>query len=364
MKICHLVGALNVGGLEKTLIAVSCGLQEHEHHIWCLREKGSLAAEIEDAGVPLRAFHFCGRLRVSAVNRLASAVKSEGFDIIHCHGLIPCIWGGVVVQLIRGIVCIFHCQNVYWDLSWKERLKFRFFSGFASRVIAVSEAVKASLVERVGIPPEKVTVIYNSAPRCAACAAKERSGLRREFGWDEKDFLIGSVGRLQDHKGHRFLVEAVARLRRKHPFIRCLIAGEGPERENLQAQIDHCLLHESVKLAGCRFDVSRIMRALDVCVQPTLRREGLPLALAEAAACGVPLIATRTGGNAEIVHDGHNGFLFDEKDVECLAERLNYCLKNPRERMNMGAHARRIWEEKFTRARMLERIGELYRVYE
>jgi glycosyltransferase involved in cell wall biosynthesis len=355
--VCHIVDALNPGGLERTLIAIALGTRGFVHHVWCLKDKGFLSRELEHAGVPVREFGFAGGLTLFGLMRLAGALKRERFDIVHCHGLFPSIWGRPAALLARVPARVVHCQNVYYGISWKERFKLRLLVGMTTRFIAVSEAVKECLVSFVGIPASKVQIIYNSAPS-VTISEENRARIRREFGCAADDVLVCSAGRLCAHKGHRFLIEAVARMK-DSLRVKLVIVGDGDQRDDLRQRI-RVLPEGQAYLAGYRADCAQIIASSDIYVQPSLQREGLPLVLAEAAAAGCALIATRVGGNPEIVSDGVNGFLVPQADSEALSRALAVLGTDACLRKKMGSESCTIWERFFTRDAMCGSMRVLY----
>lgn len=362
IKVCHIVDALNMGGLEKTIIEIVRGLKGYAHQVWCLKEKGLLADELKDAGIRVRAFGYSGALNLFSLFDLNRELKKEAFQIVHCHGLYPSIWGRLAAIFAGVAVSIVHCQNLYYGIAWKERIKLRLLSYKTSRIIAVSEAVKECLVKFVGVPAGRIEVIYNSAADInRQFLIGKRAQIRQELGFWESDFLAGAIGRLQGHKGHIYLLEAIAKCRREGVDCKCVIAGEGPERPRLEAKIKELGLAGQVRLLGLRKDIEDILLSLDVLVQPSVIREGLPLVLAEGASAGLALIATAVGGNPEIVNDGVNGFLVPQRDAVILAGKIKSLSKNPSELKRMGEASRGIWQEKFNSEIMLKRVDGLYR---
>jgi glycosyltransferase involved in cell wall biosynthesis len=360
MKICHIVDNLNIGGLERTIVAIVLGLKSYEHEVWCLKKKSVLAKDIEDSGIEIREFNFEGGLNILSVNKLASELRKGRFDIVHNHGIFPFMWGEPAAILAGIPARIVHCQNVYDDVVGKNRLKFRIFAYFTKKIIAVSEAVKRSLTDHIGIDPDKIVVIYNSSADMSAQDARIRGTIRQDLGLGDS-FVIGSVGRVEKHKGHSFLIEAISKCKESGADCRGIIVGDGPERENLKAEIHRLGLDGAVIMPGWRRDIRDLLSAMDAFIQPSLLQEGLPLALAEAASAGLPLIATPIGGNPEIVGDGINGFIVPAGDPVALAEKIRYLMENSREVARMGENSEKVWLEKFNLTRMLNEIDSLYK---
>lgn len=359
-KICHIVDTLNPGGLEKTLVTLVLGTKGFEHHVWCLKDRGVLAGELEQANVPLKEFGFSGKLTVSAAFRLTAALKKHSFHIVHCHGLFPSIWGRIAASFAGVPVSVVHCQNLYYDVARRVRLKLRLLTGVTTRFIAVSEAVKECLVSHIGVGESKITVIYNGAPDRWPCDAAEKRRIRNELGIGDDAVAAGCVARLEEHKGHAVLVRAVSLLGSCTARMHLVIVGDGPQRNAIEGAVRSCGLEGRVTVTGYRGDARRLLEALDIYVQPTLKREGLPVALCEAAAASLPLVATNVGGNAEIVRDGRNGFLVGEGDSAVLANALSALASDAVLRKRMGEEARSTWESSFNSDRMCGSVAQLY----
>ena len=360
IKICHVVDVLNIGGLEKTVVQIVLNLREgYEHEVWCLKNKGVLASDIEGRGIKVREFNFRGGLNLFSLLRLVRAFKAENIDIVHSHGIFPADWGILAATLAGVPVRLVHCQNLYSGISRKEVVKFRFLSRSMTRVIAVSEAVRKYLIEFIGIDPRKIVVVYNSADAFMSASFKKEE-IRRDLGLAKEDFVVGNISRLEEHKGQRFLLEAVAECRAKNINCKCMIAGDGPEKEKLRSRAQELNLNDAALFLGWRRDVQNLLSAMDVFIQPSLIVEGLPLALAEAASAGLPLIATDIGGNPEIVRDGINGFIIPPKDAVSLAQKIQFLMESPLESARMGENSKKIWEEKFSLSKMIEKIGMIY----
>ncbi len=360
MKICHLVDTLNIGGLEKTVLEIALNLKGYEHQIWCLKEKGAMAQELEDNGVKVVVFNVSGGLGLFPLLRLKRALRAELIDVVHSHGIFPAVWGSLAAMLAGVPKRFIHCQNLYHDVAKKEVIKFRLLSGITTRFIAVSDAVKKCLTGFFGISEGKITLVYNCAADLKA-SLLEKEEARRTLKMRKDDIVVGVISRLEKHKGHHILLEALAQCRAKGLMVKCVIAGDGPERERLQELSQSKKLNDAVLFLGWRKDIKMVLAAMDIFVQPSCLTEGLPLALAEAASAGLPLIATFIGGNPEIVSDGTNGFIVPANDAVLLAQKIEFLVQNPGERALMGENSRIIWKEKFSLEKMINAIDALYK---
>jgi glycosyltransferase involved in cell wall biosynthesis len=176
--------------------------------------------------------------------------------------------------------------------------------------------------------------------------------LHAEFWLPHGCPIVGTVGALVPHKGHRHFVAAAARVIRKVPEARFVIVGEGEEREALEAQIRHLKLEKHVILTGWRDDVLSLHKAFDLFALTSIT-EGLGTALLDAMACRRAVVATRTGGVDEAVDEGATGLLVDPHDEAGLAKAIVDLLEHDTLRERMGEAARARVEERFSVERMI-----------
>ena len=361
VKICHMLDNLNVGGLEKIAIDIILSLKGYEHQMWCLKGKGAMADLLEAKGIIVREFNFEGGLSISSMSKLVRELKKEHFSIIHSHGLFPSVWARIAAVFARVPIRIVHCHSTYYGLYMRERVRLRILSYFTTVLIAVSEAVKKSLVEYIGIPRRSIKVIYNGIGDISRDIVLTREKVRAQLGLSSDSFVIGCLGRLVEMKGHRYLLDAVARVRRRHSGCKCLIIGGGPGQNDLFAQIAKLGLEDSVFLLGIRRDIPDLLSAVDIVVSPSILKEGLPLVLVEGTAMGLPLVATDIGGSPEVVQDGLNGFIVEPGDAGALADKIDYLMEHPAVLRAMGQRSRENWRTKFRKEEMIGKIERIYR---
>jgi glycosyltransferase involved in cell wall biosynthesis len=172
-------------------------------------------------------------------------------------------------------------------------------------------------------------------------------------------FVVGTVGRLIDDKDHALLVEAFARLTARHPHARLVVVGDGERRETLATQIAGLGVRAAVLLTGNRDDVPALLPAFDVFAM-TSRNESYSIALLEAAAAGLPAVASDAGGNREIVQDGSTGIVVTGRVPELFARAFESLADAPEVRARMGAQARRWVEEHGSLQAMARRYEAAY----
>ncbi|OGW83260.1 MAG: hypothetical protein A2987_05805 [Omnitrophica bacterium RIFCSPLOWO2_01_FULL_45_10] len=360
IKVCHITDELKIGGLERIIIAIATNLKGYNHEIWCLKKGGPLAQEVKTRGIRVREFNFEGKSRIHSHFHLIGELKKERFDVIHCHGLYPSIWGRVAAVFAGVPAKINHCQNLYYDVPFNDRVKLKLLSFSTDKFIAVSSAVKKSLVEAIGINANKIEVIYNGSKFHGNIGPHERKTTRAGLGIKDDDFVIGNISRLEEHKGHAYLLDTLVKLKNVISALKCVIVGDGPAMKMLKQKCERLGLRDIVIFSGFRSDIETMLSIMDIFILPSLVREGLPLALVEAASMALPLIATDIGGNGEIVFNEVNGFIVKPKDTEELSRKIAHLITNRLARKNMGEESKEIWERHFTLENMLEKIDKVY----
>lgn len=336
--VTRLITWLPVGGIERRLVAVLPQLDRtlFAPRLICLRERGPLADELEASGVPVSVVPFRSRLSPAAIWRLARALR--GSAIVHAHMYRANVPGTIAARLAGVPVILGQVHNVDTWQTGRQRLMDRLTARRRTATIAVSRRVQEDVCRTLRLPPERVPVLHNGIDLAPFRAPLDREALRAELGLRSDQVAVLCAARLHPQKNHRGLLQALVRLPSALPPWRCLVAGDGPERANLeQLAVAHGLQHRVVFL-GQRRDVPRLMRACDLSVLPS-DKEGFSNTVLESLAAGLPVVATDVGGNAEAIEHGVSGFLTGRADVEDLAERLAQLIADAGLRRRMAAAA-------------------------
>jgi len=236
----------------------------------------------------------------------------------------------------------------------------RLLSRFVTRVIAVSEAARNFLVRVKRYPADKVVVVPNGRDLSALVPGRDRESARKDLGVDPHTPIVGVVGRLEDQKGHRYLLDAWPAVTRDFPDARLLLVGDGSRREALEAQVKALGIAPSVIFTGFRADVARMLDAIDVLALPSLY-EGMPLTAIEAAAMARPVVATAVDGTPEVVEHGVTGFLVPPANPPALSSALLTLLADPDRARSLGETGRQRTLERFDLGRQVEATAAVYR---
>jgi len=292
---------------------------------------------------------------VAKATALAQQIVGRRADIVHCHGYRAAAIGSPAAWLARRPTIITAHNLFPNDAPSLARATMAVISAAARRIIAVAPAVKESLTA-AGVNQAKITVIPNGVeiPQDLSVPSVV-PGVEVPPG----SKLILCAARLTRVKGVHYMIEAAPRIALSVPSVRVLIAGDGPDREELMRLAD-LRAPSLVSFLGFREDVPELMKLADVVAIPSLA-EGFPITLAEAMAHARPIVASAVGGIADAVKDNETGLLVRPGDPEALAEALVKVLCDSALAARLGANARRFAVAKLSVEAMVRRTGQLYR---
>lgn len=363
LRVLHVISYMGRGGAEMGILKLFAGLgSDFEQRICTTRGldadfvRNKLSREeLYVAGSPELKLQF-------PLFRLARIMRSYKPHIVHTRN-----WGAleaVLAAKLAGVPVVVHSEHGYEvDMFAGLPLRRRIFRnvayGLADAVFALTRELRDFHARQAWVAPETIGVIYNGVDTERFAPNREsRTAMRTELGLPENSFVIGSVGRLVPIKDHATLLKAAAKLAEIKVDVRVLLAGSGPEIENLRRQAGS-LLPGRVYFAGDSDRVPELLNGMDVFVLPSLG-EGMSNTLLEAMACGLPALATKVGGNPEIIENGTNGCLFAPGDSEWLAAKLKVLASDRGLASQMGAAARRRATETFSLSGMIKNYRDFY----
>ena len=342
------------GGGERHLADLSRALVDRGHEVFAASVPGSpLWSELSFLPQE-RTFALSPRSYVKNLRGLAKFVREQGIEIVHAHAARDYHLAALALRFAsRGRLVL--TRHVLFPLRTVNK---PLLSG-AGQVIAVSEAVAKSLRQNGVIDSSKITVVHNGIDieRFERSAAVVRDG--------ELPLLVGTVGHLAPIKGHDVFVRAAALIVARRRGVRFVVIGEdkSPEmdhRRALESLVAEHGLNDVVSLPGWRDDMPATLSSLAVFVSAA-RSEPFGLAIVEAMAAGLPIVATASEGAVEIIDDGATGKLVPVKDHEALAQAIEDLLDDPLERARLGRNASLAARERFSLKRMAADTERVYR---
>lgn len=281
-----------------------------------------------------------GELDLITAYCLSRAVREHKIDILHAHSSHAVIYA-VLAKTISGHGKVVASRRV--DFPPNKNFFSRWKYAQPDRIVAISECI-ARVLREFGIPEHKLRTVHSGIDLKRFDVAPLA---RAEIGIPEGVPLAGNVGALVGHKDHATLLDAVPAILRVVPEFRLVIAGEGPLRPQLEAQIAQLGIDKSVTLLGQRNDVPRLLRTLDLFIMSS-SEEGLGTSVLDAMACGVPVVATNAGGIPEMVRDSETGLLVTAKNPTELANATVRAVKDAELRKSIASAALDLLHDSFT----------------
>lgn len=345
-------GSLTMGGAERLVIELANRFDRSlwEPHVVCLMFKGEQAGLLSDS-VPLHVLDKKPGFDLSLIKQIRQLVDEIQPSVINSHLWTANTWMRAAVRNRVPVVVTEHNRDE-WK-SWHHKMIDRFMARSTAKMITVSNDSAHFYKQNVGIPGDLIEVIYNGID-VDNYASGGAANIRSELGISSNRPLIGMVGRLVPQKNHQRLLETMAIIKQSRPDVMCLIVGDGPDRQTLEAAARKLELTDNVQFLGSRADVPDILKVLDIFTLSS-DREGHPLTALEAQAAGIPVVLTDVGGSADALsRDGEqSGGLLVSADAQKLAEGLLKLLNDTELRQKMSLFAAAYTREHFGLSRMV-----------
>jgi glycosyltransferase involved in cell wall biosynthesis len=361
LKVLQLLVTLPVGGAEDLVAAMITGMDpaRFEVHTACLGRPGPVGEELKRAGYPMVSLGLDVKRTsfwhlTATVRRLLKAIQP---DILHTHLYHANLYGRLAALGLglKGVVAAVH--NTYSQVKLHRRLANFLLARVTDRVLVGSSQVWRDVRRYDGIPASRLLLLPYGIRLQELETAETREMARTRLG--VCGFCLGAVGRLEEQKGHEYLLAALPRLRQEMGDLTVLLVGEGRLQPQLENQARELGVADLVKFLGTRRDLPLIYRALDLYVQPS-RWEGLSLAMLKAMGAGLPVVVSRVSGAVEVISEGLNGRLVPPGEADALAAAILELYRQPELRQRLGTNARKTVRENYSVEAMLRRLEDLY----
>ena len=360
LRILQIIPTLDRAGAEKQLVLLATGLprEEFDVHVCALTRGGPYEAELRRAGIPVTVIGKRSKLDPVAYWQLEKHIARLRPDIVQTWLFAAGSYGRVAARRcgVRHLVDFQGATNPH--RPWYEWAIDRRLARSTSAIVAVSQSVADYLVQG-GIPREKIRVIYGGVALDPVTQVVNGK-IRAELGIPDNAKLLAIVGRLSPEKRIKDAIWAADLLKVCRDDVHLLVIGDGPLRERLLRYRDQIDIRDRVHFLGERSDVRRILSELTA-LWLTSEHEGLPNAVLEAMAAGIPAVASDIPGNRELVQHEQTGYRFAVGDRAALARHTMRLLDDPALARRLGEAGRRRAEEKFSLAGMLDSYAQLYR---
>ena len=356
LRILHTESSLGWGGQEIRVLTEARGVaaRGHDVAIAAPREARIHAAAasygIEAIALPI------ARKNLVGLAAMGELLRGREFDVVNTHSSTDSWLAALASLRLRHSAPLVRTRHISAPLPRNFATRWLYRRATA-RVVTTGERVRAQVIAETGVDGTRVVSIptgidlgrYSPGPAGEA---------RAHLGLDAAGPVIGIVATMRGWKGHSYLLQAFARL--GLPAARLLAVGDGPQREALGGLAERLGIAAQVRFPGNQDDVVPWMRAMDVFCLPSWANEGVPQALMQAMACGLPVVSTPVGSIAEIVTPGETGLLVPPQDVIALEGALRALLEDPALRARLGSRARATALARFGDERMVDRMLEVF----
>lgn len=360
LKIYHVLTDRNIGGAGRWLLNYLkyCDRKTYDVRV-VLPADSQLCPVVESLDIPVIKMD---AMADSSYDKKALAPLTELFrkdkpDVVHTHASLT----ARMAAKKAGVPRIFHTKHCMENVSGNtlKRLAKRMVNHrYSDRVIAVSKAVRKSMIVG-GTDPKQIVTIYNGIEMLSPLTPEEKRTVLAEYGVPEGQKVVGIVARLEEVKDHDTFLRAAERICKEQQDITFLIVGTGSQMERLKADVKMMGLTDKILFTGFVSAVERLEAALDVAVI-TSKEEALCLSLIESMSAGVPAVGTDSGGVSEVVRHGENGYLVAVGDDEDLARRILEILSDRSLYESMSKKAMAWTREMFTAELMAAKMEKLY----
>lgn len=365
-KVFHLVDSFNVGGTENQAVELALRLSSvgYDVTVGCLRAQGPLLKRFE--GTPVVVKEFYPRNGIDSPSgayqfaRLSWFLRRGHFDIVHTHDL----WSnlmGVPAAKMAGVRAIISSRRDLSHFDWyrgKKRIFLRRIQNLSGAIITNAAAIKEDLISEDGFPPEKLRVIHNGVELSRFNVdRRNRDRLFPEVGPGKLIVLVGNMH--SDVKGHPWLIASAPLIMQEFPNTRFVLVGDGERRGDFEKQAGDLGLSGSFLFMGRRSDIPEILASCDIAVLPS-RAEGLPNAVLEYLAAGLPTIVSGVGGNTELITHERTGLIVPPEDSAALSAAFLTLLRDPEHALSLAQRGHEFVVQSFSYERLVSEVDRLY----
>lgn len=359
----QVVISLARAGMEQVVKILSLGLHQDNFlvSVICCFEKGPLSAELERAGIQVLVPP--GRHRILSLlypTFLSNALKSFRPDIVHSHS--GCWYPASKAARMTNVPVVVHTEHGRGVPDSRLMMFMDRLSASRTDCLAcVSEKLSDYMKHTVHISPSLVTLVPNGIDIDLFSPVWHRMSypLRSFHGFPSDARVLVSVGRMETLKGHRYLIAAFARLRQKYDFLRLWILGDGRLKEQTKAMVTDLGMSDDIVLPGSVPNVADYLRESDLFVLPSLS-EGTSMAILEAMASGLPIVACDVGGNRDILSRREIGLLVAPASPSALEDAIQEIILDPVRCYRLGREAHGLAHEEYSSQAMVKHYERIY----
>jgi glycosyltransferase involved in cell wall biosynthesis len=356
LRILHTEASTGWGGQEIRILDESAGMQARGHTLRIAAPmEAPIVAAARKRGLAADAIPV-NRRTLAGLRGLLATIDAFTPDVIVTHSSTDSWLASLATYFLRRGVAVVRTRHLSTPIA-AGMLNRWLYGWVPRRVVTTGEAVRAMLIERLSLDPAHVVSVPTGTDLTRFFPG-DRSAARRALNLPDGP-IVGIVATLRSWKGHRFLIRALADPRLVN--VRLVIVGDGPQDKALRQQVDELGLQARVQFTGQQGDVAPWMRAFDVMALPSTGNEGVPQALMQAMACGIPVVTTPVGAIPELVRDAETGLLVPAGDRSALADAIDRLLGNTLLARRLATAGREFVAAKHSSAAMLDAMEDVLR---
>tara|TARA_R110001592_G_scaffold195573_1_gene443241 strand:- start:2690 stop:3886 length:1197 start_codon:yes stop_codon:yes gene_type:complete len=362
LRVMHLTFNMGIGGTEQVIRQLVHGMAAEgvESEILCIDGHiGPIGETLQQSGVSVHKVARKQGFDWSLIKAIRKCLREGRFDVVHCHQYTPWMYGWLAALPTRAKVVFTEHGRFYPDrYRYKAMLINPVMALFTPSIIAISEATKDALVKYEFIPRHKIQVIYNGiAPMVRDDEEAEK--VRDSLGIPRDAFVVGTVSRLDPVKNQGMMLRAFEQFSEKQPDSYLLLVGDGPDKDKLVSLASEYGISKRVIFTGFINNPVHYLATMDVFLLSS-HTEGTSMTLLEAMSLEIPTVATKVGGNPEIIQDNVTGILVEPDMASPFAEGIEQLHQNPILNLSMGKAARLSFDKRFSAGAMVYQYSKIY----
>lgn len=359
MKITHFIRNLEIGGLEAIVLKLAEIQRVHGNtvRVVCIEKERTKVLPQPNEAIIINKFNKINKTH--ALLRTMFELLRYRPDIINSHNVMPNVYGAIGGHLLKiPSILTLHSGEKTSVAEFNRKT-----NSLVKHIVCVSDQIALKLSDSAAhhishTPRSEI----NNGIDVAQYINHDGSKLRAEFGFSSEDVVIGSVGRLQSVKNHKLLIDAVKSLSGKFGNLKVLLVGDGPLRKELERYASSLGMQNAIIFAGYRSDIPAILSAMDIFALPSLA-EGSPIALLEAMAAKLPVIASAVGSIPKIIQNNVNGITVPPDDLSSFNSSLSNLVNNLDSARRLGSKGYHTVKSDHSMQKMYASYQEIYENY-
>jgi len=349
-KIMEFMFGLGVGGMEKGVVELVLGMDRSKFTpiVCCLARQTALSEKLTQNGIKI--YYLSERenpeLNFKLILKLAGLLRKEQVSLVHTHNICGHLYG-LPAAFLSNTKAV-HSEHGFSPGEKKISVFLRWLLSCKARKIVTRSQSLANEIKRLWhVPNKKLYPISSGINASKFNEEYNRQTIRQELGFNDEDFLIGLVARLELIKDHETLIKSVAFAIQKVENLKLVLVGDGSLKGYLKSLSSELGISDNVVFLGHRSDIAKMLSMLDLFVL-TSKREGTSTAIMEAMAMGLPVIATDVGGNPELIQNDYNGLLTPPGEPDTLGKKIIDLISNSEKRFYLGTQGKEVFYNNYT----------------